>query len=140
MLLLHNKTLSHPSANNAYRCTGSFTFSHLGQKDGLQNLTFLQSALVLSRSAFVAFFFHYVHVLAVVIPRSLFRRTTQTATVKAATKFSTNSSQSLDCCQSQFSFRGLPTDIATKMLSEYRMKYGDGDVIYVSHRFCSGTE
>jgi hypothetical protein len=31
MLLLHKETLSNPSVNNAYRNKGSFTFTHLGR-------------------------------------------------------------------------------------------------------------
>jgi len=35
------------------------------------------------------------------------------------------------------SFHDLPTDVMTKMHSEYRMQYGYGDIIYVRHRFYS---
>ena len=75
--------------------------------DGLQNLILPQSVRSWKRSSVVAISFHYVHVLAVVIPMSLICQTTQSVTVTAATNFSTNSFQSLDCCQSHISFHDL---------------------------------
>ena len=51
-------------------------------------------------------FFHYIHILAVVIPMSIFHQTTEPATVTAGMNFPTNSFQSRDCCQPQFIFEG----------------------------------
>ena len=39
----------------------------------------------------------------------------------------------------QFNFQDLPTNVAIKMYTKYKMQYGDGDIIYVMHLFYSAT-
>jgi len=66
---------------------------------------------------------------------SISHKSHQTATVRTATNFPPKSFQSRDCCQPHFSSHDLPTDVATKVNSQYRMQYGYRDVIYGRHRY-----
>jgi len=137
-LLLHNEILSHPSVNTAYQSEGSFTFTHLGRPAELDPpqvrpwpvaFTFCGIFLPLCSSSSSCFFHVYIS-----------RKTHETDPVKPATNFPPNSFESRDCCQLQFSFHDISTDVASKVHSEYRMQCGYGDVIYVRYRFYSDKE
>jgi len=135
VLQLHNEILSHPPVNNAYRSEGSFTFTLLGRPVQLdppqvrqRPVAFNPCGIFLPLCSCLSSCYSHVYIS---------RKSHQNAPVTTEMNFPPNSFESRDCCQPQFSFQDLPTDVVTKMRSEYRMQYGYGDIIYVRHRFYS---